>query len=115
MRHKNDLFPPHTHTLYMGEPRNFFSEKVIVMNKLFLIVPLGCFVLGIASTWVFLMTYDNKLFQVFGHAYSVGKADGYQLGFADKKLSDFSFSQSEAHCMFLYADKGKLFGTQRKK
>jgi len=98
----------------MGEPRNFFS-KIGGNMKMTAVIPLVCFVLGIVSTWVFLMTYDNKLFQVFGHAYSVGKADGYQLGFAEKKLSDFSFSQSEAHCMFLYADKGKLFGTQRKK
>ena len=75
------------------------------MNKLFLIVPLGCFVLGIASTWLFLTTYDNKLFQVFGHAYSVGKADGYLVA---RSKYEMNRDKLEYTCAFLWADDSEL-------
>ena len=69
------------------------------------VIPLVCFVMGIVSTWLFLMTYDNKLFQVFGHAYSVGKADGYLV--AESKYERNS-DKLEYTCTFLWAQESEL-------
>ena len=55
-----------------------------------------------------------NLFDLWTEAYSVGKDDGYKLGRGDATLADFSFEQLEAKCMFLYSDRGAVFGTKRK-
>jgi len=54
------------------------------------------------------------VFDLWTEAYSVGKDDGYKLGRGDATLEDFSFEQLEAKCMFLYSDRGAVFGTKRK-
>ena len=73
--------------------------------KMTAVIPLVCFVMGIVSTWLFLMTYDNKLFQVFGHAYSVGKADGYLVA---KSKYEMNRDKLEYTCAFLLADESEL-------
>ena len=54
------------------------------------------------------------MFDLWTEAYGVGKDDGYVLGRNDITFEDFSFEQLEAKCMFLYADKGTVFGTKNK-
>ena len=72
------------------------------------------FLVGVWFAWGFLKHYDDSLFDLWTEAYSVGKDDGYELGRGDATLEDFSFEQLEAKCMFLYSDRGAVFGTKRK-
>jgi len=104
MAHKSDPIPPHPTTIRMGRTHNFFSENGGNM-KFNAAIPLICFVLGIASTWLFLSTYDTKLFQVFAHAYSVGKADGYIVAKAKYQMNR---DKLEYTCAFLWADESDL-------
>ena len=104
MRQQSDPIPPLPPAIRMGDTRNFFSEIGGNM-KMTAVIPLLCFVLGIVSTWLFLMTYDNKLFQVFGHAYSVGKADGYLVA---KAKYEMNRDKLEYTCAFLWADDSEL-------
>ena len=104
MRQQSDPIPPLPPAIRMGDTRNFFSEIGGNM-KMTAVIPLVCFVLGIVSTWLFLMTYDNKLFQVFGHAYSVGKADGYLVA---RSKYEMNRDKLEYTCAFLWADESEL-------
>ena len=104
MRQQSDPIPPQPPAIRMGDTRNFFSEIGGNM-KMTAVIPLVCFVMGIVSTWLFLMTYDNKLFQVFGHAYSVGKADGYLVA---KSKYEMNRDKLEYTCAFLWADESEL-------
>tara|TARA_E500000318_G_scaffold77013_1_gene71740 strand:+ start:344 stop:622 length:279 start_codon:yes stop_codon:yes gene_type:complete len=88
----------------MGETHNFFSENGGNM-KFNAAIPLVCFVLGIASTWLFLSAYDTKLFQIFAHAYSVGKADGYVVAKAKYQMNR---DKLEYTCAFLWSDESDL-------
>jgi len=72
------------------------------------------FLVGVWFAWGFLKHYDQSVFDLWTEAYSVGKDDGYKLGRGDATLEDFSFEQLEAKCMFLYSDRGAVFGTNRK-
>ena len=72
------------------------------------------FLVGVWFAWGFLKHYDDSVFALWTEASSVGKADGYKLGRGDATLEDFSFEQLEAKCMFLYSDRGAVFGTKRK-
>ena len=72
------------------------------------------FLVGVWFAWGWLKHYDNNVFDLWTEAYSVGKDDGYKLGREDATLEDFSFEQLEAKCMFLYSDRGAVFGTKRK-
>jgi|TARA_A200000159_G_C7260645_1_gene312895 hypothetical protein len=72
------------------------------------------FLVGVWFAWGFLKHYDDAVFDLWTEAYGVGKDDGYVLGRNDITFEDFSFEQLEAKCMFLYADKGTVFGTKKK-
>jgi len=72
------------------------------------------FLVGVWFAWGFLKQYDDAVFDLWTEAYGVGKDDGYVLGRNDITFEDFSFEQLEAKCMFLYADKGTVFGTKNK-
>jgi len=72
------------------------------------------FLLGVWFAWIWLKSYDDSMFDLWTEAYTVGKDDGYVLGRSDITLEDITFEQLEAKCMFLYADKKAVFGTERK-
>jgi hypothetical protein len=72
------------------------------------------FLIGVWFTWGWVKQYDGSVFDLWTEAYGVGKDDGYVLGRNDITFEDFSFEQLEAKCMFLYADKGTVFGTKKK-
>ena len=72
------------------------------------------FLVGVWFAWGFLKHYDQSVFDLWTEAYSVGKDDGYKLGRGDATLEDFTFEQLESKCLFLYADRGTVFGTRRK-
>lgn len=72
------------------------------------------FLLGVWFSWGWLEKYNGKTFDLWTEAYTVGKDDGYKLGRSDVTFEDFTFEQMEAKCMFLYADKKTLFGTERR-
>ena len=71
------------------------------------------FILGAWFAWVWLKNYDDSMFDLWTEAYTVGKDDGYVLGRNDVTFDDFTFVEKEAMCLFLYADKGTVFGTRR--
>lgn len=72
------------------------------------------FILGAWFSWLWLKNYDDSMFDLWTEAYTVGKDDGYVLGRNDATLDDFTFVEKEAMCMFLYSDKGTVFGTYRR-
>lgn len=72
------------------------------------------FLVGVWFTWGWVKQYDDSVFDLWTEAYSVGKDDGYKLGRGDATLEDFTFQQLESKCLFLYADRGTVFGTRRK-
>jgi len=72
------------------------------------------FLLGVWFSWGWIEKYNGETFDLWTEAYTVGKDDGYVLGRNDATLDDFTFVEKEAMCMFLYSDKGTVFGTYRR-
>lgn len=91
------------------------NERSVTMQKMFSI-SVVCFLLGVGYTWFITEKYNGDVLKLWTQAYTVGKDDGYKLGRADVTLYDkkFTFTEKESLCLFLYADKGTVFGTKRK-
>jgi hypothetical protein len=72
------------------------------------------FLLGVWFSWGWIEKYNGETFDLWTEAYTVGKDDGYRLGRSEASIHyDHTFQEKEAMCLFLYAEKGTVFGTKR--
>ena len=68
------------------------------------VLPTFTFILGMFVCWVFMDKYNGNTFDLWTEAYTVGKDDGYRLGYEERDINDYPWLIKEHMCMFLYKD-----------
>lgn len=69
------------------------------------LVPVIAFLLGCSFMWLVNEKYNDSIMELWTQGYEFGRTDGRSEGLREKQISEFSFEEREAHCLFLYSDR----------